>query len=246
MIINTICVNTKTCLLLKYKKKQGRKIYRHESGEGSVIEFDMYGTPVKLFVADAKYRAIKEWRLNHVDTPLDNFQEDYRWINPGNVPDDESKPLSYSLTDQELQAQFPSFKSDKTARQNTDVLMQCNNDMDDDLDNDNEAVHWCRAQNIPGIGNLDLPNIYELMIIYLEADNIDTLDPTSGQYPDMMLGYKSTYGRFRRLRPWSSTEGYIVDGKSYGARSITEEGYVGDGIRLPGIGMSGVLPVKEL
>ena len=231
---------------IKIQKKQGRKIYRHESGEGSVIEFDMYGTPVKLFVADAKYRAIKEWRLNHVDTPLDNFQEDYRWINPGNAPDDESKPLSYSLTDQELQAQFPSFKSDKTARQNTDVLMQCNNDMDDDFDNDNEAVHWCRAQNIPGIGNLDLPNIYELMIIYLEADNIDTLDPTLGQYPDMMLGHKSTYGRFRQLRPWSSTEGYIVDGTSYGARSITEEGYVGEYTRLPDIGMSGVLPVKEL
>lgn len=226
------------------KKKQGRKIYRHESNEGSVIEFDMYGTPVKLFVADAKYRAIKEWGLQVTDTPLENFQEDYRWINPGNVPDDESKPLSYSLTDQELQAQFPSFKSDKTARQNTDVLMQCNNDMNDDFDNDNEAVHWCRAQNIPGIGNLDLPNIYELMIIYLEADNIDTLDPTIEQYPDMMLGHKSTYGRFRRLRPWSSTEGDNFNNRSYTARSITEEGHVGYGGR--GIESCGVLPVKEL
>ena len=229
---------------IKIKKKQGRKIYRHESNEGSVIEFDMYGTPVKLFVADAKYRDIKRWGLFQVDTPLDNFQEDYRWINPGNTPDDESQPLSYSLTDQELQAQFHSFKSDKTARENTDVLMQCNNDMNDDFDNDNEAVHWCRAQNIPGIGNLDLPNIYELMIIYLEADNIDTLDPTIEQYPDMMLGHKSTYGRFRWLRPWSSTEGDIVDGKSYCARSITEEGYVGNAVR--GIESCGVLPVKEL
>ena len=35
-----------------------RSIYRHSSNEGSVIEFDYWGTPMKLFVADAKYRGL--------------------------------------------------------------------------------------------------------------------------------------------------------------------------------------------
>ena len=33
-----------------------RRIYRHSSNEGSVIEFDYWGAKKKLFVADAKYR----------------------------------------------------------------------------------------------------------------------------------------------------------------------------------------------
>lgn len=208
-----------------------RKIYRHFSNEGSVIEFDMYGTPIKLFVADAKYRDVKPWRTRSTDASVDNFMGDYHRINPIADGDDRGSPLSYNLTDQELQARFPSFKTDKTAKENTDALMTYD---------DTEAAHWCRAQNISGVGALDLPNIYELVVLYLEADNIDALDPTAEQYPNMMLGYKATNGRFYNIfgYTWSSTE----HGSSH-ARVIGWSGDVfGDTVH----NNYGVIPVKEL
>lgn len=213
-----------------------RKIYRHPSNEGSVIEFDMYGAQVKLFVADAKYRTVKPWGASGTDASLDIFAGDCQYINPSDDSDNRSGPLSYNLTDQELQARFPRFKADKTAKENTDVLMTYN---------DTEAAHWCRAQNISGVGALDLPNIYELMVIYLESDNLDALDPTAEQYPNMMLGYKmlgykATDGRFYNTSgyTWSSTEH-----NPYGARSVNYRGRV---IWDGKTNSCGVVPVKEL
>ena len=208
-----------------------RKIYRHSSNEGSVIEFDMYGKAVKLFVADAKYRAVKPWRASSTDTSLSNFMGDYQCINPTADGDDRGSPLSYNLTDQELQARLPSFKTDKTAKENTDALMAYN---------DTEAAHWCRAQNISGVGALDLPNIYELIVLYLEADNIDALDPTAEQYPNMMLGYKATNGRFYNIfgYTWSSTE--------HGSSHARVVGWSGDVFDDTESHSYGVVPVKEL
>ena len=209
-----------------------RKIYRHSSDAGSIIEFNMYGAPVKLFVADAKYRANKIWGLQGTGTPLVNLQGDFRYISPHNTGDHRNEPLGYEITDAELQAKFPSFKADKTARENTDVLV---------VYDEAQAAHWCRNLAIEGVGNLDLPNIYELMILYLEADNLDALDPTAEQYPNMMLGYKATNGRFFNISGmvWSSTE-YSAKG----ARPVNCHGYVGYGSK--NYESLGVVPVKEL
>ena len=194
----------------------------------------MFGKAVKLFVADAKYRGNTPWstQSHSIDTPLDNFTDDIKYINPNSQEDDFTQPLTYNLTDQELQARFPSFKTDKTAKENTDVLMTYN---------DTEAAHWCRAQNISGVGNLDLPNIYELIVIYLESDNIDTLDPTAEQYPDMMLGYKATNGRFNSVLYQYLTS---TECSHSHIRDVRSNGFAGN---LGKYGDSyGVVPVKEL
>lgn len=209
-----------------------RKIYRHSSDAGSVIEFDYWGTPVKLFVADAKYRANKIWGLQGTDTPLVNLQDDFHYISPRNTGDPRNQPLAYEVSDTELQAKFPSFKADRTARENTDVLITYD---------ETQAAHWCRTQVIDGVGALDLPNIYELMVIYLEADQIDALDPTAEQYPWLALGYKATNGRFFNISGmvWSSTE-YSAKG----ARPANCHGFVGYGSK--NYESLGVAPVKEL
>lgn len=106
---------------------------------------------------------------------------------------------------------------------------------------DTEAAHWCRAQNISGVGNLDLPNIYELIVIYLESDNIDTLDPTAEQYPDMMLGYKATNGRFNSVLYQYLTS---TECSHSHIRDVRSNGFAGN---LGKYGDSyGVVPVKEL
>ena len=71
------------------------------------------------------------------------------------------------------------------------------------------AAHHCRNQNISGVGQLDLPNLYELIILYLESDNIDALDPTVESNRDKALGMMNTSGRFNfndTLAIWSSTD----------------------------------------
>ena len=211
-----------------------RKIYRHSSNEGSVIEFNMYGKAVKLFVADAKYRAVKPWRTYGADTSLDNFRGDYRCINPIADGDDRGGALSYNLTDQEIQTRFRRFMVDKTAKENTDALMTYD---------DTEAAHWCRAQNISGVGDLDLPNAYELMVIYLESDRLDALDPTASSYPQYMLGCKNPNGRFSpesNNRYWTSTE---VSAER--AITVDNEGdlNINNGVKTSA---RGVLPVKEI
>lgn len=208
-----------------------RKIYRHSSNAGSVIEFDYWGTPVKLFVADAKYR--------NVGLAYDSIEEDNEnpkittgggYINGSADP--YSKPLAYNKTDNEVQRWMPSLVGDGTAKSNTDSLMKFDT---------TEAAHHCRNQNISGIGQLDLPNLYELIILYLESDNIDALDPTAEANRDNMLGFKSTRGRFSinvNGVTHSSTES-----SSYDNWWINRDGLVyADGKRNP----LAVVPVKEL
>ena len=222
-----------TELVATYEALQ-RKIYRHESNQGSIIEIDYWGRALKLFVADAKYRAMRKWGLASDIPSLDNIASEHGMINQTEVPDDATKELPYCWTDRELQSFYPGLQADKTSEQNTDILVGYVN---------TDAAHWCRAQNISGVGALDLPNAYELMVIYLESDRLDALDPTASSYPQYMLGCKNPRGRFCpdvNNRYWASTE---VSAER--AVNVDNEGdlNINNGVKT---GARGVLPVKEI
>ena len=167
----------------------GRKIYRHESGQGSVIEIDYWGTPMKLFVVDAKYRGmgfIYDTKLRPTGNPQLSVAANYL-----NGPED----------DLWVQRTYAALKNDGTAKSNTDTLMRF-------ASFETEAAHHCRKQDIPGVGQLDLPNLYELIVLYLESDNIDALDPTAEANIYRTLG-KMNPSRFDfgdGIATWSSTE----------------------------------------
>ena len=170
-----------------------RKIYRHESNEGSVIEFDMFGKKVKLFVADAKYRAVKPWGTYGIDVrELKHFGNDWGTDHEIQGPwtgwgiDLRTNPLRYIPDDDELSRYFDKLREAETAKEGTDILMKYSGA---------DSAHYCRSQTISNIGALDLPNAYECIIIYAEADNLDVLDPTTASYPNYALGYK-TRSRF--------------------------------------------------
>ena len=210
----------------------GRKIYRHSSNEGSVIEFDYWGTKKKLFVADAKYRATNR-AYDTTPQPHGNPQLSVITEYFNGSQDNRTAPLSYAKNDAWIQSTYHQLRNDGTAKSNTDKLMEFDT---------TAAAHWCRKQNISGVGQLDLPNLYELIILYLESDNIDALDPTVASNRDKALGKMNTYGRFDfndQGLVWSSTES-IGD---YGWR-VTCFGvahyYTYNAIHL------GVVPVKEL
>ena len=209
-----------------------RKLYRHSSNEGSVVEFDYWGTRRKLFVADAKYRAAGlayDTAISRTGNPM--LSVTTAWFNGSQ--DDNTVALAYTKDDAWIQSAYAALKNDGTAKSNTGFLMEFDT---------TEAAHHCRDQNIPSVGQLDLPNLYELIILYLESDNIDALDPTAESNRDKALGMMSTNGRFNfngTLAVWSSTSysamanAWFVNSRGrtyYAAKSSTR----------------GVVPVKEL
>ena len=146
----------------------GRKLYRHSSNQGSVIEFDYWGAKKKLFVADAKYRG-SNLAYDTTDRSHGNPQVSVTTSYFNGSADNSTGTLSYTKDDAWIQSTYPSLKNDGTAKSNTDKLMAYSS---------TQAAHHCRSQNISDVGQLDLPNLYELIILYLESDNIDALDPT--------------------------------------------------------------------
>ena len=209
-----------------------RWIYRHSSNQGSVIEFDYWGTTKGLFVADAKYRPASAlaYDTTNQDHGLPKMDDKGDWY-PQGSSDTDTSPLTWIMTDREWQDKWPKLREDGTAKSNTDRLMQFST---------TQAAHHCRNQNVPGIGPLDLPNIYELFIMYMEADRLDAMDPTFEQYKDRGLGCKSTNGRFNMHsgQVWSSTERSTKDG-----HRVTSGGQV---YWYDHLHQYEVVPVKEL
>ena len=201
-----------------------------------MIEFDYWGTPMKLFVADAKYRAVAlaydTTPQSHGNPQLVGVVEDYF----NGSADNKDEALSYTKDDAWIQSTYAELRNDGTAKSNTDFLMKFTT---------TEAAHHCRNQDIPGIGPLDLPNLYQLIILYLESDNIDALDPTVESNRGKALGRVGSYGRFYFGNPpmgyvWSSTEN--------SARHAWLVGYDGGAIRSTSGQQydDSVVPVKEL
>lgn len=209
----------------------GRKIYRHSSNAGSVIEFDYWGTKKKLFVADAKYRGLNlkydTTRQSHGNPSLSVTTNYFN-----GSEDNDTASLTYTKSDTWIQSTYAALKNDGTAKSNTDFLMKFGTA---------EAAHHCRNQNISGVGQLDLPNLYELIILYLESDNIDALDPTAESNRDKALGKMNTRGRFdfdSVHAVWSSTENTTSNAwyvYYHGRAGSTNQNY-----------NHGVAPVKEL
>ena len=212
----------------------GRKIYRHSSNAGSVIEFDYWGTPMKLFVADTKYRGLD---LRYDERLQSHGGPQFVGLAAGyfnGSADNETEPLTYTKDDAWIQSTYAALKNDGTAKSNTDKLVRSSAAY---------AAHHCRNQNISGVGQLDLPNLYELIILYLESDNIDALDPTVESNRDKALGMMDTNGRFNfrsATGVWSSTE------SSYSAIRcgfrVQYTGFVGF---ISQRNFLGVAPVKE-
>ena len=209
----------------------GRRIYRHSSNEGSVIEFDYWGTPMRLFVADAKYRGLglkyDSTRQSHGNPQLSVTTDHFngRW-------DDETEALPCTKNDAWIQSTYAALKNDGTAKSNTDILMNFDT---------TEAAHHCRNQDIPGIGQLDLPNLYELIILYLESDNIDALDPTAGSNRDKALGKMNTQGRFN-----FGSANYVWSSTGHSATNARLVHYNGKADYFYQNLAFGVVPVKEL
>ena len=163
-------------------------------------------------VADAKYRAAElaydTTRQSHGNPQLivTNF-------NFNVVSDNPKQALAYNKDGTWIQSTYSQLRNDDTAKSNTDFLMRFDT---------TSAAHHCRSQNISGAGQLDLPNLYELIILYLESDNIDALDPTASSNRDKALGKMNTrFGLALRTAPTTLGPSTTVAARTATSRTVT-------------------------
>lgn len=168
------------------------------------IKFDYWGEEKLLHVPYAKYRiptlldvgvAVDPDGIPHLE--LTSIRTGYWYMFDRAIDPKEPVP---ALTDKDLQVMLAPFKKDNDGTRNTDILLECNS----------QAAEYCRKFTTCCLspGFFDLGNMYESSIIWIESDNIDTMDPTSGDYPERMLGMKNPKRRFyneHSIHMWTST-----------------------------------------
>ena len=185
---------------------------------------------MKLFVADAKYRGL-DLRYDATPQAHGNPQLSVSNAHFNGSADIKTEPLTYTKDDSWIQSTYSALRNDGTAKSNTDFLMKFDT---------TQAAHHCRNQDIPGVGPLDLPNLYELIILYLESDHIDALDPTAESNRGKALGVMNPKGRFSLGigSVWSSTE--------FSTKTAWYGHYYGYADTYSQTGDGGATPVKEL
>ena len=182
-------------ILEKQALPSGRRIYRHSSNQGCVIDYQQDGVDKKLFVLDAGYRGnYEKWYNGDSDCGIPHLGEQLIYV------------TGTYLTDAQLDAYNINDSRGGTSKENTDKLMA----------HSSPAASQCRNRIVTGIGALDLPTIRELLVIYMERENIDALDPTKTSNPTWALGVynpngdwlfgHSGYDGFRHT--WSSSFSY--------------------------------------
>lgn len=175
----------------------GRKIGRHQSNKGSVITYDEFGVTKRILVYDAVYRSRSglKWGVENQNIPGLNYWNNRYFIGTDSINKNTSDsdyincltkknllPYKDKFTDSFFnkvlgESLYPVLQ---TAKHATDILMNYN---------DTDAAHYCRAQNnvIPGI-EAQLPNIYQLLVIYALGDYIDSLDKTVAENKNNAIG----------------------------------------------------------
>ena len=158
------------------------------------------------------------------------------------IANDETLPV---ITDAELQDLWPNFSTDLSAKELCDIWItyQGTTDTSDPPITGVPAVEYTRSLTIPGItGSFDVPNIYELMVMFLEQEAIDNLDKykSVSEYQNYLLAYNSNNNRwFNNNLVWSASEG-----TAFGVWSVRYYCYAS--VYPKDIDPLGVTPVQEL
>ena len=234
----------------------GRKLYRHSSGMGTVIEFND-GQARKVLVLDAQYRqrmlelaAARSGTIREeIDLPeYDPDADSSSWFGLIQVGDANihgfggysngfSPAEAEQLTDEFLNSRW--WVDTNTSKHNTTAWI---NGTVDGASIDSEACEHCRSITVDGVA-CDLPNIQTVMRMYCEATNLDEMDPTANQYPELsMVSLMSVGGagssdpdhiyyeagiwsstRYVNTGSWSVLSGYADGNMMYGVVTLAGE-----------------------
>ncbi len=177
-------------------------------------------TDLRMEVVDAQYRGNKlKFGTFKKDSSLKNHNTigaHGGWYFNDTVPTIDCQtelPPDFNAT--QLYTNWNNLKTDLTAKENCDVWMTYATVSDSTTAADGgpivgvPAVQYTRELVVDGNG-WNLPNIYQLMIIFILSEELDALDPTAFANPTKALGmYANPAGRWvfdGENGAWSSTE----------------------------------------
>lgn len=219
--------------------ERGCLLNRSANGIATTIRYKNWkGETGKMEVIDAQYRPDNKYfhQTGYSDNPdLDNFssnngtdwyfgQGSLSSYKTTDLPDYITNSLVYSLWG-------PSLAADLTAKENCDSWAS--------IVASTDAVNVVRALTTDSANGIwDIPNEYELIILFMLADIIDSMDPTAESYPAKKIGKTHSSGRFRGTTFWSSTEC-----SSNAVRFVSTNGYCNNVSKNY---TYAVLPVREL
>lgn len=213
----------------------GRKLYRHESDMGTVMEFND-GQDRKVIVLDAVYRGREIFGCsdyNPTKIPVTDGPAEYYQLG-GTVTN------SKTFTDDYLNTNMDIIDS-LTSKQNCDIWMTFQEDAYEGL----PAIEHCRSILINDIP-CDLPNIQTLIRIYCDGDILDEMDPTVADNPRKALGLKNPTGAWS-IDPTSSGMQYVwSSSKTNKTTCWTLSSQTGAVIFLDRSSSDGVIPVLEI
>lgn len=164
-----------------------RSIYRHPNNEGSVVEFTMYGREMSMFVADSKY-----------------FQKLYRYSMTNSFhrgPAFVSKiPNSFFPNNAETISAMDDDTLGKKLGLSSTTAISARDDCTSHLENfSSPGINYTRSLTLIDDTGCDIPNIYELYVILIEADYIQKLDPSYSPNNAVYIGYNKS-----KKRRWGS------------------------------------------
>lgn len=148
--------------------KSDRKVYRHKSDIGSVIEYHENGVLKKVLVPDGAYRKCYSASPPTMPSQLTAYGNDIAATSPyvngigGSI--NTYTYLAQYIPDSWIDEHI--FSDPNSSKQNSSILYE---------GNFAAVKSYCRNNNLAGMP-FDLPNLQTLARIYCEAENLDALD----------------------------------------------------------------------
>lgn len=195
----------------------GRKLYRHSSGMGTVMEYiDADASKKKVLILDASYRSTgKSASTSVCPSTLKQIApsatEDIKNAVGNNYVTGFANAIRLSMSDSYLNKVWPAAKVDShSSAYNTQQWLE--------LATDPAAAQYASAITVAGTA-CQVPNLNVALRIFIEANNLDALDPTLSANATKALGDANPNGFFgidtttKSLATssigWSSS-GYII------------------------------------
>lgn len=206
----------------------GRKLYRHSSGMGTVMEYiDADASKKKVLILDASYRSTGKSASTSVCPSTlkqipSSATEDIKNAVGNNYVTGFGDAKRLSMSDSYLNKVWPAANVDShSSAYNTQQWLE--------LATDPAAAQYASAITVAGTA-CQVPNLNVALRIFIEANNLDALDPTLSANATKALGDANPNGFFG-LEPttkslatssigWSSP-GYIVRVSNNSANKVT-------------------------
>ena len=145
----------------------GILIGRHTSDTGCVLQFDYWGRSLCLYVGDSD-------RRNHADIGMYNTI----WTNP---VFDIRYTISNSATVTQIQTDLSQLSADGTAKEKNIIWKNNKNYREGGIVGSPVFIPIWNQTDV-FLDGCDIPNLYELAIIFLVKNTIDTLDKAKSTY----------------------------------------------------------------